>query len=170
MNYLLLLKIALLFLYTTSVSYAEKKIKKEQVPTRIITYLEKEYADAKKIEFYIESSQDTTYYEVELVHHQENISLIFLKDGTMYEIEKEIAFDKLPYETQETIEHYLSSTYKSYKITTVQFVNPHLKTEYELNIKAKVGAVHKFYEMYFNEKGELLLSKEVFMKPIPTLF
>jgi len=162
--------VGLLIIYIGGVSLGEKKIKKDKVPVAIKTYMEKEYRGAQRIKYYIESDRDSTFYEVEFVYNKEKISLIFLSDGTLYEMEKRIQLDDLPVAVQEKIESYLTQTYRKYKITDVQFVNPHLKTEYELNVKARTDSGPKFYELYFNEKGELITSKELMVKPIQTLF
>ncbi|HSZ71961.1 MAG TPA: hypothetical protein VK750_04750 [Cytophagaceae bacterium] len=168
--FLLLLVSASLIIYLGGFSFGEKKIKKEHVPEKIRLYLQREYKDAKKIKYYIESDEDTTFYEVELIQNKEKISLSFLKDGTLYEIEKKIQFKDLPLPTQSNIETYLSKSYSKYNITDVQFVNPHLKTEYELNVKTKSESGTKFYEMFFNAEGQLLHAEEKTINPIPTLF
>ncbi|MDB5273568.1 MAG: hypothetical protein JWO58_1935 [Chitinophagaceae bacterium] len=170
-RYLLLSVCAVaLVIYIGGISMGEKKIRKDRVPTTVKAYIEKEFQGAQRIKYYIESDQDSIIYEAEFVYKKERISLLFLSDGTLYEMEKRIALEDLPAATQEKIESYLKRTYRKYKINEIQFVNPHLKTEYELNVKAKTDSGTSFYEINFNEKGELITSKELIVKPIQTLF
>lgn len=157
-------------LLCTSPSYAEKKIKKEEVPAKITAYIDKEYKGAKHINYYEDNRNDTLYYEVELTYQKEKLSLTFFSDGNLYELEKKVKFKSLPSDTQQNILSYLNKTYSRYKISEVQFVNPHLKTEYELSIKAKDKTGLKFYEMYFSKNGSFLYSDEIKVKPIQTLF
>lgn len=164
-----LICVTLLFL-TASLGYGEKRIKKAKVPEHIRSYIDREYKGAKGIRYYIEVKKDTTYYEVELKYKKEKLSLLFQQDGKLYELEKEVKFKALPAQTQKNILTYLDATYSHYKISEVQFVNPHLQTEYELSIKAKDQSGSNFYDMHFSEFGKLLYTDEIIIKPIPSLF
>lgn len=151
-------------------SNGEKTIPKKDVPESVRNYIAKNYSGAKKVRYYIDHTNDTVYYEVELTYKKEKLSLTFLEDGTLYELEKNVNFKSLSPQTRANIDNYLSIHYKKYKITSVQLVNPHLHTEIELSIKAKDETGSDFYEMFFNEKGEFMHMEEIVLKPIQTLF
>jgi hypothetical protein len=160
----------LLLVYCYNIGYGENKIKKTEIPQQIRSYIEKKYPEAKHIQYYKDVKDDTVYYEVELKYKKEHLSLTFLQDGSLYELEKKTAFEELPQPTQKKILDYLNSRYSRYKISSVQFVNPHLQIQFELSIKAKDKSGLKFYDIYFSETGALLHTEEIIIEPIQTLF
>lgn len=166
----LFLMLSVTYLILATACYAEKKIKKADVPPKIISAIYKDYPGARRVSYYMDTQNDTLIYEVELTYNKEKLTLIFFSDGSLYELEKKVKFKSLPTETQKNIFFYLNKNYSRYKISEVQFVNPHLKIEYELNVKAKDETGFKFYDMYFNENGILLHRDEIIVKPIQTLF
>jgi hypothetical protein len=147
----------------------EKRIRRSKVPKTILDYLNKEYPQSKHLKFYIETSKDTVFYEVEF-ESKDNFTLKFLENGTLLEIEKEVEFEDLPEGTQKAILKSLSSQFKNFKITSVEFFNPHLKIEYELGVRVKSDAGIDMYDIHFDEHGNLLRQSERTPNPIQTLF
>ena len=147
----------------------EKSIDEQKVPLPIKEYLKKEYPSSK-VKYYTEKDKDSTLYLVSVKDKGDVLHFEFYANGQLYEIEKEVEFEDLPPTTQSNITQYLKERFAKYNILQTQFVNPHLKIEYELFIKGKDKNGARFWEIYFDEKGTLIRSEEVIPNPINTMF
>ena len=164
--------ISLLFSVVPLVAFSQndKHISEDKVPLIIRSYIKSQYPAFKKIKYYTETVNDTMQFLAELERKEENISLQFYEDGKLYEIEKEVAFEDLPSETRKKITEELKSRFLKYKIKKVQFVNPHLVTEYELNIRGTNTKGSGYFELYFDKDGKFLKSEETMLQSIPSQF
>jgi hypothetical protein len=156
----------ILFAFTSS----EKRIKEKDVPQAVKDYLTKNYKEFKKPKYYIEIIDDTTYYEVVLKSKQEKLDLLFTKDGVFFELEKAEKFENLPLLVRENITKHLSTVFSSYKILEVEYLNPHLVVEHELQVRGILKGQEKYYEFVFDIDGKVIRSEEVVLVPISSMF
>ncbi len=163
---------ALLFVWTSSMAIAqhEKRVKSEEVPSRVLDYVHSHYPDIGKTRYFKEENKDSLLYIVHVKTKHEKFVLEFFENGELFEIEREEKFENLPKETQQNITKELTSRYTRFKLLKVEFVNPHMKTEYEVTLKAKAGHTTQFLEIFFDKSGHILQVVELKLKPIPTLF
>jgi hypothetical protein len=160
----------LFFLWMEGFAQSEKKIKKEKVPANIQNYIKKNYPDGHKIRYFKEQHQDTVLYVARLRTKKERLVMEFFENGELYEIEREEEFENLPASTQAAIQKDLVSRFHQFHILKVEFVNPHMKTEHELTIKAKTEQGTQFLEVFYDEHGSFIRMSELKLKAIQTMF
>ena len=82
----LFLMLSVTYLILATSCYAEKKIKKADVPPKIISIIYKDYPGVRRVSYYMDTQNDTLIYEVELTYNKEKLTLIFFADGSLYEL------------------------------------------------------------------------------------
>ena len=144
-----------LFSFSFCFGQTEKRIKQAAVPKKIIEYVETKFL----------------LYVVSIVDKDRNkFNLEFYRSGQFYEMEKEVEMKDLPPGSQQNIINYLQTSFRKFKILKIEFVNPDLKTEYELLVKGKKIKEAEYFEIYFDDKGLNFKIIEIEVEPISTLF
>ena len=159
-----------LVLFLMAFTSSEKRIKEKDVPKIIRDYFGQNYKEFKKPKYYLVVINDTTYYEVVLKSKKEKLELRFSQDGNFFELEKAEKFENLPQVVQDNIISHLKTKFTSYKILEVEYLNPHLVTEYEVQIKGTINGQEKYYEFVFDAEGKAIRFEEVILVPIPSMF
>lgn len=148
----------------------EKRLKDNKVPEVIKTYLKASYPGAENLKYYQETEEGNTFIAAEFKQDGKEYALEFLPDGKLHEVEIEVEFQQLPEEVRNQIGSKLKQQFTKYRILECEIVNPGASALYELNVKGYTSESRKFYEMYFDEAGQLVKSSEIILKPIQTLF
>jgi uncharacterized membrane protein YkoI len=92
--------IAASILALTLVATAEEKIKRSALPPAVEKAVQAETQGATIKGFAQEREQGKTFYEAETVVNGHTRDVLFAGDGTIAEIEEEVAFDSLPANVQ----------------------------------------------------------------------
>jgi hypothetical protein len=163
-----LLTILVLFLAPPLFAQTDKDVASKDVPSDVKEYLTKNYPDAVNIHYYKETENDTTFFEAVFKSKADKYSLLFLPDGSLYEVEIERTFNELPAPVRENINKDLSARFSKFKIRLVQQVNPHKKLMYELAVHAKKGSHSGYYELFYDNNGSFISEEEQIIKSIPS--
>ncbi len=141
----------------------EKKIPESEFPPAAVQWLKKEYSNQIKIRYFIEIEADVINYEAKFCFEKEKYSIVFLKDGELCEIEKEIEYSILPASTQKNIELQLNADFKKWKIARLQerTLPPSPILTYELLAKGKGESGVIIYNYYFSKNGEVLKKSKI---------
>lgn len=160
-----------LFSFSFCFGQTEKRIKQAAVPKKIIEYVETKFPESRKTKYYKSEDGDSLLYVVSIVDKDRNkFNLEFYRSGQFYEMEKEVEMKDLPPGSQQNIINYLQTSFRKFKILKIEFVNPDLKTEYELLVKGKKTKEAEYFEIYFDDKGLNFKTIEIEVEPISTLF
>lgn len=166
-------------LLISSFSFSQEKFEKEyriefseapQKSQKIIT----KWEFPKKVKWYAEESNDGKTYEAKTCYEKHRYSIEFSESGEILDVEKTVKFKKLESSLQHVINKTLTKKYKKFKIkkTQIQFTGSEnelyemlfeLKStpkstvrNYELIVKAKKNKDYEFYEILFDENGNIV--------------
>ena len=141
----------------------EKKIPESEFPPTAVQWVKKEYPNHKKIKYFIEIEKDLINYEAKFCWEKEKYSTVFLKDGELYEIEKEIKYNTLSSSIRNNIEKQLNADFKKWKLARLQerTLPPSPVITYELLAKGKDESGVIIYNYYFSKNGELLKKEKI---------
>jgi hypothetical protein len=157
-----------LILPCLSFAQSDKDVKTKDVPSAVKEYLIKNYPDARNINYYKETENDTVFYEAVFKSKTDKYNLLFLPDGGLYEIEIERKFEELPQNVRENINKNLSTRFSKFKIHMVQQVNPHKNLRYELTLHGKKGTHSGYFEIFYDSNGNFISEEEETLKSIPS--
>jgi hypothetical protein len=87
---------AVVFIAAISVSAAEKKIQRSDLPPAVEKIIVEQSQGAKIRGFNQETENGATYYEVELVVDGHSKDVLMDKDGKVVEVEEQVAIPELP--------------------------------------------------------------------------
>ena len=159
--------ISILFVLTALTVFGqEKSIGQKSISTTIQKYIQVNYPAAKRIKYYQEYEQGTTFIEAEFKQNQTAYSLKFNADS-LVETEIDIKFSSILANVQQKITSNLDSLFNGYKILSCQEVNPTTNPLYEINVKTKSG---NYMELYYDKSGTLIKKIEIIVKPISSQF
>lgn len=96
----------------------EEKIPVEKLPEAVLKVVKAKYPQAKIDEASKEVEDGVTTYEVELKHEGRGVELTLKADGTIVEVEKEVAAETLP----EAVKAALTAKYPNEKIKKAEEV------------------------------------------------
>lgn len=86
------------------ISYAaDKRLTRAQVPARVIESMDRESKGAKIKGYLTEREHGATVYEAETIVNGHTRDLQFASDGTLNEVEEEVALNTLPQRVREAI-------------------------------------------------------------------
>jgi hypothetical protein len=156
--------------FQTSFSQTEEGIRKTEVPSVVIEFIDKNYSGHSHVKYYQEKIKDTMYYEAVFKKGADEYSLLFEKSGILYETEKTMPFKELPDKIIIRIEEYLKKEFVRYKVIEIQEVDLKGKLMYELSVKGKKQSKTSFYQIYFSRQGEFYKMEDTELKTIPSLF
>lgn len=91
---------ASIFVLTLSAAAQEKKIERSALPAAVEKAVQKETKDTAIKGFAQEREHGKTFYEAETVVQGHSRDLLFAPDGTIAEVEEEVAWDNLPASVQ----------------------------------------------------------------------
>jgi hypothetical protein len=151
---------AVLALFATSamcadksqVANAEQEITKKELPPAVLKAFEKAYPKAVINGVAKETDSTTDVYEIESTNNGARRTLIYLADGTLREIEAEIAPAGLPEAARKTI----ANDYPNGKIQKVERVTKGSVTTFE----ALVVSGKAYTELVFDSTGKLVRSEK----------
>jgi uncharacterized membrane protein YkoI len=106
---------ASLFVFTIAAS-AEKKIERSALPPAVEKTVQAQSQGSTIKGFSIDHENGQTQYEVEMISNGHSKDIAIARDGTLLEVEEEVAFDSLPTETQKA----LTARAAAAKITKVE--------------------------------------------------
>jgi len=159
----------------------ERGIKEEEMPSVVIQMLKPMLEEANKIDYYEESNDENTTYEVKMNWQDHQLSIEFYDDGQLMDIEQLIKFREVSEEAKEEIREYLQG-YKRSKITRLQrqftaededdddeevfeeFMEgdwEDLTIRYEMEVYLKGQDKFGPYELLFDDEGELLDTRKI---------
>jgi len=144
----------------------EVRMRESDVSQAIRTYVSVHCSDAKRLRYYKESENGQQYVEVEFVEDHREHYLKFSGDA-LFETEVEIAFDDIPLASKQRIEQKLLELFTTYKVLECQQVNAESNPQIEIEIK---GAKDHYYELMFDNAGQLMKQTEINVKPISSQF
>ena len=94
------------FIAATTLAVAqERKIQRSQLPSAVASTLNQNTAGATIRGFAVEYDHGRKVYEVETMVDGHTRDLAFAEDGTVQEVEEEVALDKLPSAVRGSLEH-----------------------------------------------------------------
>jgi hypothetical protein len=157
----------------------EKKIKKEDVPARILDELIPILAIANNIKYYQERDSFNTFYEVKLKYKGLKISIKYSEEGTFHDLEETIKLASIPSGTKNSISAYFSETAVNYKIKKIQLrytsdiskqIDNYLQnnlssfeTSYEIEafMKTEKETDSGLHEFLFSKRGALIEKRKI---------
>tara|TARA_R110002051_G_scaffold234092_2_gene295712 strand:+ start:1394 stop:1993 length:600 start_codon:yes stop_codon:yes gene_type:complete len=148
----------------------EFRIKKSQFPAAAHQVLKRNLEGAKRLKFYKEIDSATISYEAKFKKSRLWYSIEFNKEGILEDIEITINVVDIPNETFDSIRHYLTTHFISYKIKKIQqqyvsngddgkvfkdaFQNLILPyVNYEIMCSGKKDKAYQDFEILFNSEG-----------------
>lgn len=137
------LKVAALALLATATVRAQD-LKKEEVPSDLMSNFEKEYANATDVEW----EKEDELYKVEFDMDRNEYELWYDASGKMTKMEKELKVAELP----QAIKSKISSSYASYKIDDIEIKEENEKTTYEVELEDG----RKEITVIFDESGSVI--------------
>jgi hypothetical protein len=153
----------------TGISYAqeigekyerEEKIKQEEFPKPALELIEPILKKGKRTRFFKDYEKETYFFEVKTIYKDEKISIKFLKDGSLLDIEILKELNELPEDIQDKITQYFQTNYKKYKLSRIQ-IQYNREQEYEdgeLEIDDDEEYVEEFLEM---DLEDLIIKYEI---------
>jgi hypothetical protein len=138
----------------------EEKIKQEEFPKPALELIYPILNEGKKTRFFKEYEKETYYFEVKTIYKEEKISIKFLKDGSLLDIEILKELNELPENIQEKITGFFQSNYKKHKLNRIQ-IQYNREEEYEdgeLEIDDDEEYVEEFLEM---DLEDLIIKYEI---------
>ena len=142
------LKLIALALFGTTVMFAQD-LKQNEVPTEITTKFQKDFANAKDVEW----EQDGMNYKAEFDINAMEYEIWYNKSGERVKLEKEITATDLP----SVISSTLKSKYADYKIDSVEMVETDAKNTYEIELEKGWS---KELKVVLDSNGTILSSVE----------
>ena len=166
------------------VSFAQKKIeqekgvKKKDVPSAAVDWLNDAFEGKKKVKWYEEFSNEGRAYEGKFWWDKRFHSVKFDTLGAIVDVEIEIPFEELDESIRASITDYLQSEFEDYKINRLQIQysgesddledffdedeNEGIVIRYELEYTGKLkGEISKFWEGLFDHTGAFISQQEV---------
>lgn len=132
---------------------AEKKIDRSALPPAVEKTVEAQSQGSAIKGFSIDHENGGTQYEVEMVFNGHSKDIEIAKDGTLLEVEEEVAFASLPKETQRS----LTTKAAGAKITKVESLT---KKEKLVGYEAATRKGSKKGEIQVGPNGEKLSHEE----------
>jgi peptidyl-tRNA hydrolase len=142
-----------LSLFLVSVHADETKVPLDQVPAAVKDAVKKKFPDAKMEEAEKEVKDGKTTFELVIKEESKKITVSLKEDGTILEIEKEIAAKDLP----EAVASALKSKYPSGTVKKAEEVTVGEKVAYEV-IVAQEGKKNR--EIALDKTGKITEDKE----------
>jgi biopolymer transport protein ExbD len=139
--------------FTISASADETKIPLDQVPTAVKDAVKKKFPDAKMEEAEKEVKEGKTTFELLIKKDGKKITVSLKEDGTILEIEKEIAAKDLP----EAVASAVKSKYPSGTVKKAEEVTVDEKVTYEV-IVAQEGKKNR--EIALDKTGKITEDEE----------
>jgi len=166
------------------VSFAQKKIeqekgvKKKDVPSAAVDWLNDAFEGKKKVKWYEEFSNEGRAYEGKFWWGKRFHSVKFDTLGAIVDVEIEIPFMELDESVRTNISGYLQSEFEDHKINRLQIQysgesddledffdedeNEGIVIRYELEFAGKLkGEIGKFWEGLFDHTGAFITQQEV---------
>jgi hypothetical protein len=155
----------------------ESRIKAEEAPLKAREFI-KRCGLKDKINWYLEKSQQGKSYEAKTSLRNRSFSIEFDTLGNVQDVESTIPFKSLNEPLKNTIEKKFNALFVKYKIkknqiqwqgdedvlieliTTGKTEQPY-SLSYEIELKAKKEDFMKYYQVLFNEHGEVLEELEI---------
>ena len=166
MNVRSLLVFLALAALSTSARAQEVHMRESDVSPAIRAYVSEHCNQAKRLRYFKETESGQQFIEVEFVEDHREQSIKFLND-VLYETEVEIAFDDIELTAKQRIESELQKLYTHYKIIECQEVNRATKPHVEIEVR---GSKNRYFELLFDQAGNLVHQSEINVKPIPNQF
>lgn len=138
----------------------EEKIKQEEFPKPALELIEPILKKGKRTRFFKDYEKETYFFEVKTIYKDEKISIKFLKNGSLLDIEILKELNELPDDIQDIITQYFQSNYKKYKLNRIQ-IQYNREQEYEdgeLEIDDDEEYVEEFLEM---DLEDLIIKYEI---------
>lgn len=138
----------------------EEKIKQEEFPKPALDLIEPILKKGKRTRFFKDYEKEAYFFEVKTIYKDEKISIKFLKDGSLLDIEILKELNELPDDIQDIITQYFQSNYKKYKLNRIQ-IQYNREQEYEdgeLEIDDDEEYVEEFLEM---DLEDLIIKYEI---------
>ncbi|MFQ3213980.1 MAG: hypothetical protein ACJAT1_001064 [Marivirga sp.] len=157
----------------------EKRIKKEDIPAKILEELMPILASANNIKYYQEQDSFNTFYEVKLKYKGLKISIKYTEGGIFHDLEETIKLSQIPSDAKVSIIGYYSGNAVNYKVKKIQLrytsdiANPlenylqnngsSFETSYEIEafLKMEKDSESGLYEFLFSRQGALLEKRKI---------
>ncbi len=134
--------------WSTSARADEEKIALDQVPKPVMDAVKKKFPGAEIKQAEKEVEKDKTTYEIGLKHEGHNVDVSLKPDGTILEIEKEIAVKDLPAAVTKAI----NAKYAGAKIDKAEEIIEGDEVEYEVIVTT---ADKKMREIVLEPNGKI---------------
>lgn len=158
----------------------EKSITRDEVPAKALEIAAPMIEDADNLRYFYEQNTGGEFYEIKLLRENRYFSIEFYQDGRLMDIEELVPLGDIREEARELIQSYFEENFRRYRLTRIQIqysddlpdrvvrgvMNKNtddLRIRYEIEAIVKGGEEDLFgpYEFLFDEKGELLNSREI---------
>jgi hypothetical protein len=148
--------IAILWGATNVPTYAAEKDKelRNVAPDAVMTAFQKAYPDADILNVSKESKDGRDYFEVESIDGKVRRDLLYLADGTVFEIEEQISPDALP----ESIADGLNAEYPGGEIQRVEKITRGDSVEYEVLLENNEENIEVVLEANGTIKSQTVVS------------
>lgn len=158
----------------------EFRIKESDVPENAVNFVN-EMNFSSRIKWYREIGQDIRYYEAKTKHKGDRYSIKFSEEGTLVDVEIEMAESDMPVDTYNKIREHLKSEYDKYSIEKIQiqflgnqkrvleFLQNRddkngIETNFEIVLSTKVKGSYVMFEYLFSENGSLIRKSKIVLK------
>jgi hypothetical protein len=131
---------------------ADTKLDKKDLPAAVITAFQKAYSKAAIKGVSKEMKDSVQYYEIESKDGKTERSILYLPDGTAYEVEEEVAATSLP----DPVKASIGQAYPKGKIEKAEMITRGAVVEYEI----KVALGKEKSEIVLDKAGKVLKSEK----------
>jgi len=139
----------------------ESKIKENEFPDKAQQYLNRNFPEKMKIKYYIEESENDTYYESKFFCEDEYYSVKFYKDGSLYDTEKMIEREAIAQDTWQNIKSTFDNDFIKWKISKIQKRWYKQSVEFEITLDGKLKNEIQPFEYKFSIDGTLIEKQRI---------
>ncbi|HKK39288.1 MAG TPA: hypothetical protein VJ949_07715 [Cryomorphaceae bacterium] len=158
----------------------EYRIKKDTIAENACVFIhQSEFLEEKtRVKWYREESEDGTSTEAKFKQNVKRYSIEFDETGKLQDVELEIDESEIPVETMKKISVILERNFDRWKIKKVQrqwigseieviesinkeYAADGVEENFEIVIKGKVGNEKNYYELLFDQTGELMRQQRI---------
>lgn len=162
----------------------EYRIRKDTIAENACIFINQSgfLEERTKVKWYREESEEGISIEAKFKQNKKDYSIEFSKEGELQDVEMEIDESEVPVESMKSIRKILEDEFLKWKIKKIQrqWVGPEIdviesiksgyakeevEENFEIVIKGRTDEDRSFFELLFNEQGELISKGRILEGP-----
>lgn len=156
----------------------EARIKASEMPPPALAHLTEVYTERGRTRHYEEQSRHGQEEKLQLFYESKfkmkgyRYSVKFDSTGTLYDVERVVAFEQLPSPVQQAVQEDLGNTFKHFRIEKLQehFEPAGQLTGFEIEIRGKRNGTVGYFEVQYDTNGQRQSLESIESDPNPFFF